>query len=81
MARANAGVETCTMVVWVLEVLRNRTLVTGVSNGTTVARAARIRGGFELLFDSAVLVAAKVVHLVGVLAIDNLTAVTVAAVT
>ena len=42
MARVSARMEACTMVVGVLEVLRYSVLVTGVSNGTTVARAARV---------------------------------------
>ena len=81
VARVLARVEASSVVVGVLEVLRYSMLVAGVSNSTTVARTARIRSGLELLFDSAMLVATEVVNLVGVLAVDNLATVAVAAVT
>ena len=73
-----ARVEASSVVVGVLEVLRYSVLVAWVSNCTTVARTTRVRSGLELLFGASMLVAAEVVNLVGVLAVDNLSTVAMA---
>ena len=50
-------------------------IVSGVGNSATIARAARVRSRLELLlFNSSVLVVTKIVSLVGMLAVDYLTA-------
>ena len=59
-------------------VLRLSILVARVSNGTTVVRAAWVRSGLELLLNSSMLVVTEVINSVGVLAIDNLAAMTIA---
>ena len=66
------------VVVGVVEVLRYSMLVAGVSKGSTVLKASRVSGRLELLLNSSVLVVAEVVNLVGVLAVDNLTAMAIA---
>ena len=73
-----ARVEASLVVMGVLEVLRYSVLIAWVSNCTTVARTTRVRSGLELLFGSSMLVAAEVVNLVGVLAVDNLSTVAMA---
>ena len=72
VARLLTGVESSTMVVRVLEVLWNRTLVSGVSNSTAVAMAARVRSRLELLFGSSVLVLSVVVQVMTVAATSRL---------
>ena len=72
VARLLTGVESSTMMVRVLEVLWNRTLVSGVSNSTAVAMAARVRSRLELLFGSSVLVLSVVVQVMTVAATGRL---------
>ena len=62
------SVMTSSVMVRVMEVLRDGMLVARVTLNTTVARAAWISGGLELLLDSAVLVLAIVVKVMTVAA-------------
>ena len=72
MAWNLSRMETGSVVVGILEVLRDSALVARIGDSTAVAWATWVFSGLELLLDSAVLVAAKVVDLVGVLAVDDL---------
>jgi len=67
-------VEASSVVVRHAEVLRYSVLVTGVGNSAAIARATWVRSRLELLFNSSVLIATKVINLVGMLAVDSLTA-------
>ena len=67
------AVEASAVMMGVAEVLRDSMLVASVTlNNATVLRAAWVSGGLELLLDSAVLVLAIVVSIMGVLAVDPL---------
>lgn len=55
------GVETGSVVVWVLEVLRNSTLVAGIGDSAAVTWATGVLSGLELIVESSVLVATPVV--------------------
>ena len=70
---------TGTVVVGFLEGLRDSMLVAGISECTAVA--ARVLSRLELLFESAVLVVAEVVNLMGVLAVDDVATVAMVTVT
>ena len=55
------GVVTGSVVVWVLEVLRNSALVAGIGDSTAVAWDTGVLSGLELFVESSVLVASIVV--------------------
>ena len=75
---SGVAMVTIAVLVRVAEVLRNSALVARVSDCLVVA--ARVLGGLELLLDAAVLVAAVVVDVMGVLAVNALVTVAVSTV-